>query len=534
MSIDRNSKSLSNYDFNFLPNFSSTFDLNSLFNFNFGSMFDPFSHKKTPTTTTTGSDVNLGAGLSYTIKTNGLSVHGNKGFEKVTVAQNISGIKIDSAVESVTLKGVKFDPSMLASSKGSLDINSAAGKLATLSVTANHDTALSFANAVGTVSLDNSGNGVFNLSELRLDKNQSFTATTDELQIYGSSGQEKVTLAHNVTRVGISSTVETVVMDGNSTNYDYFVDGGTVFISNKTTGDDVAFIDVNTATTGTKIQFADKTLTATWEITDSFGGFGGWGGWNSWGVMVTDPTTPAAPTTISGGTNLPYVVDFSQANFGSNLADVEATVKTALDNIGQYVSSKTPFNLQVLTERTSPETLAEANSTMISTAGKGGATQTTTFVADATSGISSNGQEPDATLYINLTNLSQMSFSGTPTADKYDLTTIVTHEILHGMAFTGNLEKGRVETPYDALVSTQNDSIVFTGSHAKAANGNNFVPLAPADAGDGSAYYHVAVASDLMSDSLGKGEVRTISPLDVAMLQDIGLTVIGVPPVQVA
>ncbi len=507
----------SNYDFdslfNSMSNFNSAFDFNSLFNF--GS----FSHKKNAPTTATGTDVNVGINQSYTVKTNGLRIHGNMGSEKITVAQNVSGIKIDATMESVTLSGIKFDPSALVSSQGTLAISSAAGNLATLSVVANHNESLNFFNAVGTLSLDSAGNGVFNLSQIH----QSFT-TTNDLRVYGNSGQEKITLAQGVTGVAVSGAVETVVLNGNSSDYSYNVEGRTVVVADKS-GNDVALISVNQASTGTQIQFADKTLSASWEITGSFGH------WNSWGVIVTDPNAPATPTTISGGTNLPYSVDFSHANLGSNLANVEANVKTALDNIGQYVSSKTPFNLQVLTEQTTPKTLAETNATMISTTYENSVSQTTAFLADAISQVNTNGGTFDATLYINLANLSQMSFDGTPTASEYDLTSILTHEILHGLAFTGNLETtGGLTTPYDALVTMQNNLPVFTGSHAEAANGNNPVPLDSANAGDGSAYYHVAMVNDLMSDSFGKGEVRTISALDVAMLQDMGLTIVGVAP----
>ena len=509
--------------FNSLSNFNSAFDFNS---FGFNSFFSPFSRKKAmPTTTVSGSDVNLGAGLSYTVKTNDLSIHGNSGFEKVTIAQNVSGIKIDSAVESVTLKSVNFDPSLLVSGQGNLAINSAAGNLATLNLANNHDETLNFNNAIGSVSLDASGKGIFTLSELQLSKNQNFTATTNDVVIYGNSGQEIVTLANNVTGVSISSSVEAVKLNGNSSDYTYNVQGGTVVVSDKTTGDDVAYIDVNSATTGSQIQFADKTLTASWEVLGTIGR------WTSWGVTVSDPTAPAAPTTISGGTNLPYSIDFSQANLGSYLADVETDVKNALENIGKYVSSKVTFNLQVLTENTTSKTLAEANATMLNVDGS----HSTAFMAEAKAGKNLNGSIPDATLYLNLANLNKMSFSGTPNSNQYDLISIVTHEILHGLAFTGNLDStGGDKTPYDALVTMQNNLPVFTGTNAMATNANLPVKLAPASAGDGSAYYHVVLPNDLMSDSIGKGEVRSISSLDIAMLQDMGLTIVGTPPVMLS
>lgn len=505
--------------FNSLSNFNSAFNFNS---FGFNSFFNPFFRKKAvPVTTVSGSDVNLGAGLSYTVKTNDLSIHGNSGFESVTIAQNVSGIKIDSAVESVTLKGVNFDSSLVVSGQGNLVINSATGNLATLSLAANHDETVTFTNAIGNVSLDAAGNGVFTLSELQLGKNQNFTATTNDLIVYGNSGQEVVTLANNVTGVSVSSSVEAVKLSGNSSDYTYNVQGGTVVVSDKTTGNDVAYIDVNSAATGSQIQFADKTLTASWEVLGTIGR------WTSWGVTVSDPNAPAVATTISGGTNLPYSVDFSQANLGSYLADVETNVKNALENIGKYISSKVTFNLQVLTENTSPKTLAEANATMLNSDGS----YATAFMAEAKAGVNLNGTTPDATLYINLANINKLSFDGTPSTNEYDLTSIFTHEILHGLAFTGNLDlTGGVKTPYDTLVSVENNLPVFTGSNAKAVNSNLPVPLDPASSGDGSAYYHVALPNDLMSDSLGKGEVRAISSLDVAMLQDMGLIIIGTPP----
>jgi hypothetical protein len=36
-----------------------------------------------------------------------------------------------------------------------------------------------------------------------------------------------------------------------------------------------------------------------------------------------------------------------------------------------------------------------------------------------------------------------------------------------------------------------------------------------------------------MSDTLGKGEVRSISALNLAILEDLGLTIVGVAPIAV-
>ena len=511
----------SNYYHNYFDSFFNTI-VNT-----FSSRFVP------PVTTVSGTDVNIGQGLSYTVKASGLSVHGNQGSESVTIPSSVSNIKVDGTVESIVFSDVNYTPTQLVSSQGSLTVNSAAGSaIATLTVTANHNESISFANASGTLSLDSSGKAIFNLSDILLDKNQSYTANVNNLRIYGNAGTEKVTLDANVAGIQISNSVESVSFSGNASDYSYTVQNNGVDVTNKNTGKEIAFINVNPATTGTQIQFADKTLTATWNDTVSWNK-----GWtlHNWQISVVDPTAPATPSSISGGTNLQYNVDFSHANLGNYLANVEASVKTALENLGKYISSKAVLNLEILTENTSPKTLAESTATMVNTSGANGVTQTTSFLAEAAAGTNLNGSTPDATVYINLADINQLSFSGTPAANKYDLTSILTHEILHGIAFTGNLDQAgssAAKTPYDALVSMQNNSPVFTGTNAKTANKNAVVPLTTAAAGDGSAYYHVAVANDLMSDSLAKGQIRAISALDVGMLQDMGVTVVGVPSAQ--
>ncbi len=239
----------------------------------------------------------------------------------------------------------------------------------------------------------------------------------------------------------------------------------------------------------------------------------------------------ATPTKFSGGTNFQYNVDLSQANLGDNLANVSANLKTALDNIGQFISSKVVFDLKILTEYQNSGVLAETNSALVTTTSNQTKSIDTSFVADSISGVDSSPNAPDATIYINLANIDKMSFSGTPAPDKYDLTSILTHEILHGLAFAGTLTVNPpLKTAYDTLILPQNVDATFVGRHAKTANSGIPIPLAPATAGQGSAYYHVAIPNDLMSASINKGEIKSISALDVGMLEDMGITVTGVLP----
>ena len=481
--------------------------------YNFGSL----SYKKIIQTTTVGLDVNIGFGQSYVAKMNNLTIHGNQGLEQVTLAQNVKGIIIDSTVESVVLTGVKFNPSALLSSQNKITITSNTENIATLSIADKHYEALYFANAAGTLSLDSLGKGIFNLSRIQLDPNENYTAKVNKLQVYGNTGQEKVTIVPTISGVTVASNIESVAFSGNVSDYSYSIKRGSVVVTDTVTGVATAVVNVNYDPSGTLLEFANKTLTATR---------------NSQGITVTDPTASSL-TDMSGGTNFQYRIDLSSAKLGTYLSDVQNALKISLENIGDYLSTKVPLQIQILTERVSTKVLAQASATLTNITGLNGVTQTTTFLADSLQGIDTNPGQDDLTLFLNLSNIHQMSFSGKPVAGKYDFVSILTHEILHGLAFTGNLDSNGEKTPFDALVSMENGAPVFTGARAKALNANKPIALEPETVGNGSAYYHLTLENDLMSDTFGKGEVRSISALDLAILEDLGLSIVGVAPIAV-
>lgn len=254
-------------------------------------------------------------------------------------------------------------------------------------------------------------------------------------------------------------------------------------------------------------------------------------------IESTDTNMPT-PLVISGGTNFKYSVDFSEANLGNFLPDVQANIITALENIGKYIRSDAVFNLKVLSTTEDTTMLAQANANVVKTENNpDNANADTLFIADSIRGADFDSNLSDSKLYINSTKLDQMSFSGLPTPDKYDLTSILTHEIFHGLAFTGladvppELNINNLKTGYDSLITKKEDgSLIFVGRHAKAANSGNPVPLSSAEEASGSSYYHVAIPDDLMSSSIRKNEVKSISNLDVAMLEDIGVNITGVLP----
>lgn len=240
-------------------------------------------------------------------------------------------------------------------------------------------------------------------------------------------------------------------------------------------------------------------------------------------------------TLISGGNSFKYTIDVSDANLGEYLPNVIDSLKTAFANIGQYIHSDVVFNVKVIGQNTSNDILAEADATMTEASTQTQKVIDTSFVSDVTYKSELHPNSPDANLFINLGRIGDMSFKGESSPDKFDFTSIITHEILHGLAFTGAI--GNAATPlrtkYDELVMMQNNKPYFVGVNAQKANAGNPVPLVPESAGNGSAYYHVDVQGDLMAETIKKGQVSTISPLDIAILQDVGIPVVpntGLPP----
>ena len=250
---------------------------------------------------------------------------------------------------------------------------------------------------------------------------------------------------------------------------------------------------------------------------------------------LVNATTFDTNTLILGGDGFKYTLDLSQANLGDYLPNVVDSLKKALENIGQYIHSDVVFNIKVIGQNASPDILAEADATMTEEVTSSQKMIDTSFVSDVTYQSELHPNAPDANLFINLARIGDMSFNGTPAPDKFDFTSIATHEILHGLAFTGTL--GNTDTPlktkYDELVMMQNNMPYFVGINAEKANAGKPVPLAPESAGNGSAFYHVNIQGDLMSDTIKKGQVSAISPLDLAILQDVGIPVPndgGLPP----
>lgn len=460
--------------------------------------------------------LNLPSNSNISLPNGDVSVRGATGTETLSIAANLRHVVVDAAVEKINF-GQAYVAESLVASKGQLLVNDATGvAVAQLSVVSGHSETLSFSNARGTLGLDAAGIASFTLTDLVLDANQSYVAAQSNLRILGNRGAETVTLSSTAVNQTIDRGIEKVVFPAAYGSYTVKAGVSDVQIFNAS-NTLVADVFVPRTNAGTQLQFANGTWTA--KFTNGV-----------LGLSAPDgaAASPAAAPSTSGASGLKYTV--SWGSFGDSQSGVQACLNKAMADLGKYFNAKGVLDLQVLPETVKASVLAEAKPAMASTSST---TASTVFQLESLSGTDSNGSAYDAVLYVNLANLSKLNLDPTksPTASQYDLTTILEHELMHVMGFTGNIGVNpNITTPYDSLVRYVNGAPYFAGSKAQAVYGG-MVPLAPASTGAGSAYYHVSVASDLMNDSIGLGDVRTLSKLDLAMLQDLGDPVlIGIAP----
>lgn len=153
---------------------------------------------------------------------------------------------------------------------------------------------------------------------------------------------------------------------------------------------------------------------------------------------------------------------------------------------------------------------------------------------------------------------------GETPSENYDLTSVVLHEIGHGLGFIGsmNVRNGRgtwgsgsaFPFIYDRFIENnfgqklldtalfpnnstalagqlQSSRIFFTGARAKTANGNSPVPVyAPMVWDGGSSFSHLSEsgfpsgnANSLMTPQIGKGEsIHSAGPIGLGFLRDMG------------
>ena len=492
----------------------------------------------------------LSPNLRVTVPNGDIVLWGSTGTETVTVPKGILNVSCDSAIDIVSL-GVNYDPNLLKLGKGGLTVLDAnSNKVLDWSVNTPGTHTLDFYNATGSVSVNSAGQNVFTLTDFLLNPGQSYTSTLSNLTLYGANGNETVVIAAGVHMDTIDSKIEKVVLPLPLSKYTWTTQGSNLNLFDGVNSQ-VALINVVRSTAGTTLQFSDQTLSAV--ISSS-----GVNVYAANGQVVSSgtvnvptssapapapsptPTSSSSSTSTSTGTNsssvvshFQYTLDFSAfSGYASQQTSVQACLLAALNKIGGFLNAKGSLDIQVIPENTSPSVLAEASSAMVTVPSTlkttHGANYTTAFLTESQTGIDANGTQADAKVYINMSNWSLFNTNpnAAPNKSQYDLTTVLTHELLHAMGFEGNYPTpSGYQTTYDTYIQMQNGLPYFVGPKAQAVFGGP-VPLDPASSGAGSAYYHLKVASDLMSSALPPGTVRSISALDMAVMQDLGAPVI--------
>ena len=497
--------------------------------------------------------VQLTPNYILSVPNSNITVLGSSGNETVKIPLGVNQVTLDANVETVYLKSFNYDPSLLKSNGSTINVTDSQGN-SVLKWTANSSgvETLNFNNAIGSIGLNALGQAQFNLKNLLLSLGQNYTLSQSGVSIYGNSGIESVTLVSGDRNETIDANVEKVILPGLVSNYAWSTQSGNITVFDAT-HNLVATIGVGRASSGTTLSFSDQTLNAQLSnagivVHNASGQVA-----QSGGLVLGGSTTPSAssspisPNASSSATttfsssaptssaHFAYTLDWT--SFSAYASSVQASIQScltkALNNIGQFFNAKGSLDIQVIPENTNNTVLAEASGALVPVSSSiastaHGASQTTDFLLESQTGVDINGSQADATVYINMANLSQFNLNPSvlPSSSQYDLTSILTHEMFHALGFDGMIGSSTTQmTSYDTYVVTKNGTPYFTGPYAESVYGGP-VPLAPVSKGSGSAYYHVAVASDLMNDSISAGQVKTVSKLDLAILQDLGAPIL--------
>jgi hypothetical protein len=273
---------------------------------------------------------------------------------------------------------------------------------------------------------------------------------------------------------------------------------------------------------------------------------------------------PLEDRTLPSGISFAFTLSDSNHEF-----DAYPYLMTDLQAAGQILSSVLDGKgtLQVLVQADDAIPRAGGYAAAVKVVGtQGGCTVVETgTLAEAQTGLPSNGSGPDAIIDLNASSyLPQLWFdpsgalrAGTVPANQTDFVSVIIHELTHSLGFDGyrtitgsgyGTISGGYETSFDALSSFGTGSnagiLFFHGSNAEAAYGNQPVPLTSVGPDSYLAsenFYHFGnpsgqPGSELIPDLMNgvefdPGKQYSPSALDLAALSDLGWSVLS-PAVQ--
>ncbi|MCX7174693.1 MAG: hypothetical protein NT159_12400 [Proteobacteria bacterium] len=460
-----------------------------------------------------------------------VSVLGSSGTETLNINPGLANISVDAKVDKVNISA-DLDAITLTGAKGSLSLSTSDGtKIADLAVAKGHTEILSFNDASGTLTVDSAGKGAFNLTSISLSAGDTYTVTASGVTISAATPGDTtmVILGTGATKEHITSAIGQVKLAGLFSDYLYQSKTGVLYVYDKA-NHLVADIQVQHDSNGTGLVFSGDGSMLPATFTTSGGINIGVAAVSSTKASAITLPAPQAPA-VTGGTST-FEYSLTLGDFGQYRDAIKTDMTAALNNIGKYLNAKGVMNIQVLPETIQSGVIADASGAITSTPSsllsyEHGAGAITAFQLTSLTGTDPNPGGFDATVHINMANILRENLNPNvgPNANQIDLTTALTHELFHAIGFEGFLgtsQASKNKTVFDTYVTMKNGKPYFTGTNAEAVYGGP-VPLAPASAGSGSAYYHVDVANDLMATSLSNGQIRTISALDLAILRDLGI-----------
>ena len=266
---------------------------------------------------------------------------------------------------------------------------------------------------------------------------------------------------------------------------------------------------------------------------------------------------------VSGG---PVRSGFSAIVTLNDQAGLSATVQNniitdlqaAVSAWAQYLTGAAPLRISLTitsASQTSSGELADAKPTSsidsgVTSGGKKIFTPSSAFALNNGIYQPNTAADIDVTIPGGSSNINRLFINPTPgtgtvPSDKFDLVSILTHELGHGLVFSGlaNNATGSIGAnifPYDnnLQIAASNGTITsasFTGANAQTAYGaflgTNVPTPVPLNTGAGSALYHIAnsttdpLGNDLMFSSILAGTTKTISAVDIGFARDAGLPV---------
>ena len=206
---------------------------------------------------------------------------------------------------------------------------------------------------------------------------------------------------------------------------------------------------------------------------------------------------------------------------------VEAVVVAALEFWSRYIDApEANIEVGLSFESLNEGVLANAGPNFVSFGGP-----FEDIVNNELTSNSDNGPfDTDASLTINLDLLLDGTFFLDPTyepnpeglgAGQVDLLTVLAHEFAHVLGILGSF--GDIQTPFGQLTEEIDGEFFFVGENAVAENDGQDVLL---DGGfNNMDVSHVGEEGDLISANILEGTRLPITPLHIAILEDLGLTI---------